>query len=222
MQGQFSPEYLEKLLLEDNWRAVLLNLVLKNELDPWNVDIIKLVDYFKKTIENASEKGFYLPSNIILAMAVLLKLKAIRLNIEEEKQEEQLPSIEIKENERFIIRKNRPKLPLSINDIINYIDKMLKKIEEIKEKKDVISNETNTFFELNNEDIKKEMDELYRIIKEKKKTTFFSITEKKADAVVKNLGYILFLANEEKVLFEQHEPFSDIEISILETNSQQS
>ncbi|MEM4295328.1 MAG: hypothetical protein QXS91_00785, partial [Candidatus Anstonellales archaeon] len=187
MQGQFSPEYLEKLLLEDNWRAVLLNLVLKNELDPWNVDIIKLVDYFKKTIENASEKGFYLPSNIILAMAVLLKLKAIRLNIEEEKQEEQLPSIEIKENERFIIRKNRPKLPLSINDIINYIDKMLKKIEEIKEKKDVISNETNTFFELNNEDIKKEMDELYRIIKEKKKTTFFSITEKKADTVVKNL-----------------------------------
>jgi len=211
---EITPEYLEKLLLDDNWRSAIINLVIKNKLDPWNVDIKMLSYHFKKTIENIAEKGFYLPSNVIVAMAVLLKLKAMKLNIEEEIELKE-PDINVNVENSIAIKRAKPKLPLSVGDIINYIDRILKKIEREGEKKAFIEESkeySENFFELNDEDIKNEIERFYNIIKNKRSVKFFDITNKENESIVKHLSYMLFLANEEKIIFEQEKPFSDIEI----------
>ena len=82
---EINAEYLQRLVLEDNWRAVLITLVIENKLDVWNVDIKKLVYYFTKLLYETSEKGFYIPSNVLLALTILLKLKALTIKIDEAK-----------------------------------------------------------------------------------------------------------------------------------------
>jgi chromatin segregation and condensation protein Rec8/ScpA/Scc1 (kleisin family) len=213
---QLTPQYLEKLLIEDNWRAVLINLVIKNELDPWNVDIKKLVEYFKDVIKTATEKGFEMPSNVILALAVLLKLKAMRINY----KEEEIPDINVNLvfndaiNEPLIIRKAKPKLPLTIQEVISYVEKMIKKIESISLNKNKEQILEEKFFEIEQEDIRKELEEFYDFLIKQKKINFLSLNFSNEQDIIRKLSCVLFLAHEDKITFNQEEPYKDIYIEI--------
>ncbi len=218
---EINAEYLQRLVLEDNWRAVLITLVIENKLDVWNVDIKKLVYYFTKLLYETSEKGFYIPSNVLLALTILLKLKALTIKIDEAKneQEEEIVianedenNFEIKINE---VKRKKPKLPLSMEEIIKYVEKYMEKIREREnkiEKTNVADQDFN--YEFNNEDIKKKINDFYNLLVEKQKTTLFHIANFDTEKIIEYLAYTLFLANEGKIDFSQKKPFEDVELYI--------
>ncbi len=59
-----------------SWRDILLQLVKTGQLDPWDVDISLLTEHYLTLIRTLQAHDFALSGNILLAAALLLKLKA--------------------------------------------------------------------------------------------------------------------------------------------------
>lgn len=72
---------LQIVLKEDEitWRDVLLNLVKSRELDPWNVDISLLTQEYLKMLAKLKELDFKVSGKVLLAAALLLRIKSERL-----------------------------------------------------------------------------------------------------------------------------------------------
>lgn len=72
---------LQIVLKEDEitWRDVLLNLVKTRELDPWNVDIQLLTQEYLKMLGKLKELDFKVSGKVLLAAALLLRIKSERL-----------------------------------------------------------------------------------------------------------------------------------------------
>lgn len=72
---------LQIVLKEDEitWRDVLLNLVKSRELDPWNVDISLLTQEYLKMLAKLKELDFKISGKVLLAAALLLRIKSERL-----------------------------------------------------------------------------------------------------------------------------------------------
>ena len=223
-QAGITAEYLQKLVLEDNWRALLITLVLENKLDPWNVDIKQLSHHFANLIYMYHEKGFYIPSNILLALVIILKLKALSIKIKElnsNENNETYEELEVIDDKNVDItirepKRKKPKLPLSINEIIKYVEKYTEKIskEETKKHEKREFTEEWNMEKIYEEDIRKKIDEFYNMMLEKKKATLFSIASFNNEKILEYLIYTLFLASEDKIDFYQHRPFEDVEIFV--------
>jgi segregation and condensation protein A len=64
---------------EITWRDVLLNLVKTRELDPWNVDIQLLTQEYLKMLSKLKELDFKVSGKVLLAAALLVRIKSERL-----------------------------------------------------------------------------------------------------------------------------------------------
>ena len=69
------------LLSEDEitWQSIIYNLVKTNEIDPWNVDISELSSKFLDLLKKLKEMDFRVSGKILLAAAILLKIKSNKL-----------------------------------------------------------------------------------------------------------------------------------------------
>ena len=72
---------LDILFKEDEitWREVLMNLVKTNQIDPWDVDINVLTRKYISMLTKLKELDFRLSGKVILAAALLLRIKSDRL-----------------------------------------------------------------------------------------------------------------------------------------------
>ncbi|MEM0143115.1 MAG: ScpA family protein [Candidatus Micrarchaeaceae archaeon] len=69
-------EDLEKLVENATWRDLLITLVSSKKLDPWDIDIAAIVQGYIEIIKTMKILELRIPANIILAAAVLLRLKS--------------------------------------------------------------------------------------------------------------------------------------------------
>jgi len=61
---------------DPSWQGIIYDLVGSEQLDPWNIDIgILCRGYFEK-INKLEENGFYISSKLLLAAALLLRIKS--------------------------------------------------------------------------------------------------------------------------------------------------
>ncbi|VVB78897.1 Segregation and condensation protein A [uncultured archaeon] len=59
-----------------DWQSIIYELIATNKLDPWDIDIVILTKrYFEKIIE-LEEAEFYVSSKVLLAAALLLRIKS--------------------------------------------------------------------------------------------------------------------------------------------------
>ena len=65
------------------WQTVIYELVRGGKVDPWNLDISKLTREYLKVLRNLERMNFKLSGKVILAAAVLLKLKTRELGMVE-------------------------------------------------------------------------------------------------------------------------------------------
>ncbi|MFN3787437.1 MAG: segregation/condensation protein A [Sulfurihydrogenibium azorense] len=65
---------------------VILKLVLKGEIDPWNIDITVLADKFLQEIKNMYIPDLAAASKVLVVAALLFKMKAETLDQQEESQ----------------------------------------------------------------------------------------------------------------------------------------
>ena len=74
-------EILDMLLKEDEitWQSILYDLVKSEKMDPWDIDISILSQKYLEIVKQLQETNFFVSGKIILASAILLKLKSNKL-----------------------------------------------------------------------------------------------------------------------------------------------
>ena len=75
---------LQMIIEKESWEEVIYNIVSLENLNPWDIDLIKLTESFLGYINKMKELDFRIPAKIVFVAAILLRLKADYLSIFEE------------------------------------------------------------------------------------------------------------------------------------------
>jgi len=219
---------LEHFVSEGTWKDLLIELVRKNELDPWNVDIIEIADKYIEAVKELKVLDLRIPANIILAASILLHFKSEALYLElEGKQENEEVAEEptqriIPEIPQLSFRlRLPPKRKITLAELIQALDEAMK-IKEVKEQK---RNEVFTLpIKFENKDIELELSRVLHEIKmsvdKKGMTTFSSLAKisKSNDILVDLFVPLLYLANRGKIMLLQEQFFGEIIIVLGRLN----
>ena len=72
---------LQEFVQNATWRELLMDLVSTNKLDPWDIDIVKVVDSYLSMVRKMKVLDLRVPANIILAASILLRMKSDTMSI---------------------------------------------------------------------------------------------------------------------------------------------
>lgn len=70
------------LILEQNevtWQTIIYDLIRSEEMDPWDIDVSVLTARYIETIKKMKEMNFFISGKVLLAAALLVKIKSERL-----------------------------------------------------------------------------------------------------------------------------------------------
>lgn len=231
---------LDLLLQEEEitWQSIIHDLVKSGELDPWDLDISLLAQKYLETIRKLQEANLFVSGKVILASAILLKIKSEKfldegfqtlnnLLFPPEDVEDPADFIDTKqsllfENPQLTIKTPQArKKKVSVEDLITALERalevndrrMLRVAERQRIPADLIIPEKPI-------DITTLIREVYTRIKDffvKKQTLTFTElipSERKEDKVATFIP-LLYLANQSKINLEQEIPFGEITIKLL-------
>lgn len=113
---------------EIRWQTVIYELVRSRKVDPWNLDISILTREYLKILRNLERLNFKLSGKVVLAAALLLKLKTRELGLtefiqhtegmfEEDETEVELDQEETEDEQAIAIVANRYASPQLISKI---------------------------------------------------------------------------------------------------------
>ena len=74
-------QILDMLLKRDEitWQTIIYDLVRTEQLDPWDIDISILSKKYLEIVKRLQETNFFISGKVILASAILLKIKSDKL-----------------------------------------------------------------------------------------------------------------------------------------------
>ena len=64
---------------EVTWQTIIYDLVKTEQLNPWNIDISVLTHRYVETVKQMKEHNFFISGKVLLASAILLKIKSTKL-----------------------------------------------------------------------------------------------------------------------------------------------
>jgi len=228
---------LEELARRHDWRELLREIVEKKDMDPWDIDIAKLVGEYIQTIQELQEMDFQVPANAVLASSILLRKKSSSWIIKGEDEEkefkywEEIPTTpdQIPPAREEILepkpKRRKTQRKVSVDELIDavedVIDKEKKKArKKVKEKKevgqDIVPKQLLEIARRNTKDFEektKELeDKIIQKIDEENLTTFTDLIDGKEDSrkVVDTFIPLLHLADKGKVSIWQEEVFGEI------------
>ncbi len=75
---KIGQEQVHNLLFSNklSWQAIIYDLINTEQLDPWNIDLSVLVNKYLERIRVLEEANFFVSSKILLAAALLLRIKS--------------------------------------------------------------------------------------------------------------------------------------------------
>ncbi|MEW6528353.1 MAG: segregation/condensation protein A [Candidatus Micrarchaeota archaeon] len=219
-----AEENIEKMILKPMWKEMLMEMMASERLDPWNIDITLLADSFLRNLKKMKTLELYVPANLILAAAILLKYKSNALKIAEElpiqdvhAEEsgtlgacEEIPKLEL-------VSRIPPKAPIALEDLLKEMERIIaydnpvepkpKKIEEI------ITIAIPRF------DIEERMSSVFLCLKQKADSegwaTFSGLLENRdANEIVNTLMPLLHLSQKKIIDLRQDDFFGEIFIRI--------
>ena len=217
---------LQMIIEKESWEEIIYHIVSLEKLDPWDIDLIKLTGGFLKFLRNTEELDFRIPAKIVFVAAVLLRLKAERLSIFEEREE-----AEISETKPFVDLgidpdlvqlgypiKRIPKRQVTLDELISALRKALTVKERKTERKRIWRAQLQA--EITEEDITERIEKIMRKIEEliekskKDKLEFRKLVRKwDREKIVEYLTPLLHLEQNEKIICEQEDYFKEIMIS---------
>jgi segregation and condensation protein A len=59
-----------------SWQAIIYDLINTEQLDPWNIDLALLANKYLEKIKEIEEANFFVSSKVLLAAALLLRIKS--------------------------------------------------------------------------------------------------------------------------------------------------
>lgn len=232
-------DHIEHIVLKHSdvdWKDLLINLVHKEGMDPWNINITLLTEKFIQTVQMMQEADLKISGKMFLAAAMLFKLKSHHLveydiskldallnEQEEDEFLDEFDDLEMQEREKrkqdpyTLIRRNpQPrKRKVSIHDLVEALQKAMQ-----TRKRKLQSDKPNYDFKMpeGTFDISSSIKELFNKInyymkkKEEEELTFTSLLPPRAGKQEKVHTFIplLHLENERKVDTTQMNPFEEI------------
>lgn len=78
INGKVGHDELYDLLTgkEVSWQAIIYDLIQSEQLDPWDIDLIRLTRAYLERIKEMEEASFLVSSKVLLAAAMLLRIKS--------------------------------------------------------------------------------------------------------------------------------------------------
>ncbi|MDE1846202.1 MAG: segregation/condensation protein A [Candidatus Micrarchaeota archaeon] len=211
---------LEELVSDATWKEMLVELVHKEKLDPWNIDIVEVVDKYIEAIKGMKVLDLRVPANIILAAAILLRLKSEMISFAEDDVEEEY--IEGARPDRTVEPLSfrlriPPRRKMTLQELIGALEEAMK----LKEVREMASKAPVPVpLNINPVDIEAEINAVHELVKksvDKSKMTTFSILSRGMDTEKALLGIfipLLFLEHKKKIMLIQERFFEEIIIAL--------
>ncbi len=220
-----SDEQLINLMInEPSWEDVIVKIVAEEEMEPWNINIIKLADSFMTYLNKMESLDLRVPARFILITAILLRMKSDILT--SRKQKVIIPETEEKENEllRALAQipplepplKRVPLANVTMKELIGALKKAFTVEKRREYKKERIRRIIQRAVPAQEEDITTRIDNLHKQIidalKEIEGDIEFSRLVKRWERkeIVKSLMPLLHLSQEGKINIDQKELFKEI------------
>jgi len=222
-----------------DWQVIIYDLINSEQLDPWDIDVIILTNKYFEKIEELEEMDFYISSKILLASALLIRIKSEFLlnkhikSIDEilfgKKPEikPQLERIEIDESELPLLMPKTPlsrhrkvtlnELMLALNKAINTESRRIKREVAIKRAHKLSHVDIPKFKKI---DLKDRIKQFYaRILtslktkeaeKPKEKIEYSKLVGKEKEEKLACFLPVLHLSNTKKLWLEQEDHLDEI------------
>ena len=225
------------MLMQENeitWQSIIYDLVRTEEMNPWDIDISILSSKYLEIIRNLKKMNFAISGKVILASAILLKLKSKKLIEEDLARFNEIinPSnedINLLEDDEEFYEENRllliPKTPqprrrrISVEDLVSALERALN-VNTRRSIRDFMDYSPAKTVEIPKKkiDINQLIKDIYgRLVNffsiGNKRLTFkeFVNSDRKEDIIMTFLP-LLHLDNERRIDLEQEKPFGEIEI----------
>lgn len=228
MQQKSEEENILKIIIEkESWEDVIYYIVSLEQLNPWDVNLVKLTESFIKFIKNVEDLDFRIPAKVVFVAAILLRLKADYLSIFEEEEE----SVEemLKEDKPFaelgidpnLVQlgypmRRVPKRQVTLEELIVALRKALA-VRERKEERVKVARRQLDVIDVVEEDMiiktekmLKEIDELMQKLHKDKIEFTQIVKEWKRDKVIEKFVPLLHLESDGKVVGEQEDFFKEV------------
>ena len=236
---QSSQDMVYDLLMDEediSWQTIIYDLVAQEKMDPWDVDISIIAVKFLHALKKLKETNFRISGKIVLASALLLRLKSQRL-VDQDlafldklmRAQEELPEL-FEESPVLPFSKDHPamwartpqprKRKVSLYDLMGALEKALE-VQHRRKRFFIAPAETNVRVPERKFDLTKAMESLFEKIErgldEKSKTNekllFHHLTpsDSRSDKVLTFIP-LLHLDTARKVDLMQEKHFGDIEV----------
>jgi len=239
-------EQIHNLIFQEDdvtWQSLIYELVREGKIDPWDVDISTLAKEYIAIIRKLRELNFRLSGKVILAAAILLKLKSDRLGAEQilalissdeeglSQAEEELQLMQEDVEKHFTKASIKPRIPgvrkrkVTADELIAALKRALevdekrrKRLAEIAAARPpppkVPKKKIDIFAKI--EAVWKRLKEF--IAKSRAPSVEFQaiVPSKEKRDIIWTFVPLLHLANENKIELKQDEPFGKILVSIKE------
>jgi len=221
------------------WQTMLYELVRTEQMDPWDIDITDLAQKFFDTVQQMREMDFRVSGKILLAAAIMLKIKSNQLLTKDldafdslfspDDEEEMIMDDDFEARKKYEYYKNLNLIPrtpqarkrkISIFDLVDSLQKAIE-VKKRRVLRDVPVGEIK--LPEKSVDISVVIKNIYGRIKsffksnKGKKLTFSILTpsQTRHDRVFTFIP-LLHLSNQRKVDLHQEKHFGEIEIAMIQ------
>lgn len=233
---------------EVTWQSMIYDLVKTEQMDPWDIDISELAKKFLVMLKKFKEADFRISGKVLLAAALLLRLKSDKFVgedmqeldrliasteqtgdefYEELEQDRQSINEAVPEEPHLLPRTPQPrKRKVSVFDLVEALEKALevqqrRAVRVIAEAPVVKAPEKTTNMTVIIKDVYHQVRH-YFLVKRVKHLTFSQLlpSQKKEDKVYTFIP-LLHLTNQRKIDLEQEQHFGEIEILLTKPGTEE-
>lgn len=227
------PENVDLVDLIDQpaWKTILLELVKKEKMDPWAIDVAELARKYLEKIKLLESANLRVPANALLASAILLRLKARTIRIKSVQEiEEEMDQIEALEKERLVLQTDVPPLApvrmlragtVTLDELVSTIESILQTGRDKQQRSLLTDSEFVDFKVVASEDrIEERMAEILQKIHSRKDSQGLVLFSRLLDHaeplhMIRTFVPILFLMNKGEIFAWQEEHWNEIFIKTL-------
>ena len=227
---------------EVSWKTIIYDLVKTEQMNPWDLDVTLLTKKYIEIIKGMQEHDLRISGKVLLAAAILLKIKSTHLvehdiskldsiiNQEEEELGEYFEDelgMKVKRKYDPLAYTLIPRNPqerdrkVSVHDLVNALQRAMaskkRVLEKIKPVKFVMPERKIDIMEVIRDVFHKIV--YYSKKEKKKKLPFSKLLPPRASREDKVYTFLplLHLENQHKVAMEQSKPFAEIQVSLTKS-----
>ncbi|MEK6936686.1 MAG: segregation/condensation protein A [Nanoarchaeota archaeon] len=229
-----------KMLLEESeitWQSIIYDLVKKDQIDPWNINLSLLASKYKERIKELKQHNFFISGKVILASALLLRIKSHKFLTEHipnfdnflyPPEDAELSEL-LEQDNNFYKDQKIPELMIKTpaerkrKITISELMKALEQALDIDFRREVKKRDYAVFRKVElpknvmdiSEVIKNIYNKIMSFFKRNEEVTFTKLipSQKKEDKLYTFLP-LIFLESDGKILLEQEKAFGEIKVKI--------